>query len=604
MINKYKHITKNYTLKMKTHSAKINSLSEYFRSGLKPATAATAILITLLSLASSASAQTNNILLLIADDFGIDNLSLYNTNAAASIAYLPNITKLGQSGVVFTHFYARPSCSQSRAAIITGRDSFRTGVGMAIVATNTTPALRPNEYTLPRALTTNAPQYALASFGKWHLASTTDLNSPWTTGGWTNFAGFFSPQVASYTNWTKIVNGISFNSTNYTTSDQVNDATNFVVSQGTNRWFLWLAFNAPHQPRHLPPTNLLTSPQYLALSGKSTDISTNGRAYYEAITQALDTEIGRLLAVVPTNTDIIFIGDNGTEVDVQQQPFKNPSVAETTTGNGHAKFTIFEGGARTPLIVTGPDVVSPGRYNESLVNEPDLFSTIQELAGINVAATLPTNVIIDSVSLLPAIKADVIRPTPFILEEQFNQSAAGDGITLRNDRFKLIHWYSHVEKFYDLASDPYEFANLLTAPLSDVAQSNFNALKIQLANYQTLANVDNTRDLVPPPFANSGFFSNGTFVVNAQFQQLTTNGFFPNPNQPGSAQFKSGGTNLNYQVILWRSSELGNPFAWTPVATNLVVGITNNFLLSTNGLLTDANATADHYFYRLTQYVP
>ena len=551
-----------------------------------------------------ASWQTkrHNILLLIADDFGIDNLSIYNTNTAASLPSLPNITALGQSGIAFTHFYARPSCSQSRAAIITGRNSFRNDVGVAI---GTVP-LRTNEYTLPRAFATNAPEYALASFGKYHLSLTTDLNSPWTTAGWTNYAGFFSPGVASYFNWTKISNGVSLNTTVYSTSDQVNDATNFITAQGTNRWFVWLAFNAPHAPRHLPPTNLLTSAKYLALSGASTDISTNGRAYYESMAQALDTEIGRLLKSVDTNdTDIIFIGDNGTEVDVQQLPFKNTNFVATTTGNGHAKFTIYEGGSRTPLFITGPDVVSPGRYNDTLVNEPDLWATIQELAGIDVTATKVTNVVIDSVSLLPAIRADVIRPTPFVIEEQFNQSAAGDGVTLSNGRFKLIHFYSHVEQFYDLANDPYEYTNLLlTLPLSDVAQANYNAIKLKLGDYQTLANTASTRNLLDYPQINSYGFTNGTFSINAQFTQLSTNGFFANPNQPNPVRLSLGGTNLNYQVILWRNADLSNPLGWTPVLTNLVTGITNNFLLSTNGLLTDLNANADHYFYRVSPYIP
>ncbi len=546
--------------------------------------------------------KRHNILLLIADDFGLDNLAIYNTNPAASLPSLPNITSLGQSGIAFTHFYARPSCSQSRAAIITGRDSFRNDVGVALGSV----PLRTNEYTLPRAFTTNAPEYGLASFGKYHLSLTTDLNSPWTTAGWTNYAGYFSPSVASYFNWTKISNGVSFNTTVYSTSDQVNDATNFITSQGTNRWFVWLAFNAPHAPRHLPPANLLTSPQYLALSGTSADISAIGRTYYEAMAQALDTEIGRLLKSVDTNdTDIIFIGDNGTEIDVQQFPFKNAAVPATTSGNGHAKFTIYEGGSRTPLFITGPDVVSPGRYNDTLVNEPDLWATIQELAGIDVAATKVTNVVIDSVSLLPAIRADVIRPTPFVIEEQFNQSATTDGVTLRNDKFKLVHFYSHVEQFYDLAHDPYEYTNLLaTLPLSAEAQANFNAIKLKLGEYQTFANTANTRVLLDYPQINGYGFTNGTFNINAQFTQLSTNGFFPNSNQPYPTRLANGGTNLNYQVILWRNADLGNPLGWTPVLTNLVTGITNSFLLSTNGLLTDVNANADHYYYRISPYIP
>src|SRR5262249_7465640 len=151
----------------------------------------------------------------------------------------------------------------------------------------------------------------------WHLSSTADLNSPLTTGGWTNFAGYFGAAVQNYTNWTKIVNGFSHNTSTYSTTEQANDAISFIQSKGTNRWFVWLAFNAPHGPIHKPPTNLLFTPAYIALPGTTNDISTNGRAYQEAMTQALDTEIGRLLTYVPSNTDIIFLGDNGTEISYQ-----------------------------------------------------------------------------------------------------------------------------------------------------------------------------------------------------------------------------------------------------------------------------------------------
>ena len=551
----------------------------------------------------------HNILLLIGDDIGMENLSIYNTNAAASIPYTPNLTALGQSGVAFTHFYARPSCSVSRASIITGRDAFRTGIGVAIEYPGNTGsyhALGTNEYTLPRAFATNAPEYALASVGKFHLGLSADLNSPWTIGGWTNFVGFLGAATSpSYFSWTEVSNGVSFNSTVYTTSDQVNNATNFIAQQGTNRWFLWLAFNAAHQYRHKPPTNLLTSAKYIALSGTAADISANGRVYYEAMIQALDTEIGRLLKSVDTNdTDIIFLGDNGTEENVQQPPFEVASVPATITGDGHGKFTLYEGGSRTPLIITGPDVGSPGRYNESLVNEPDIWATIQELAGIDVAATIPQGVIVDSVSLLPAIKADVIRPTPFVIEEQFNYSTASDGVALSNGRFKLVHFASHVEQFYDVAHDPYEYTNLLASPLSAEAQANFNAIKLKLGEYQTFANTNYTRNLLDYPQINTFRLTNGVFNLNAQFTQYSTNGVFANSNQQYPTRLANGGTNLNYQVILWRNADLGNPLGWTPVLTNVVTGITNNFLLSTNGWLIDPNANADHYFYRVSPYIP
>jgi arylsulfatase A-like enzyme len=140
-------------------------------------------------MAVSGLAASNNILLIIADDLGADSCELFNsTNTGASLAPTPNLDRLGRSGVLFPNFYTRPSCSQSRACLFTGRESFRTGVGCAIGNnTNNTPALSPGEYTLARAFAANAPQYHLAAIGKWHLSLATDLNSPLTTGGWTNY---------------------------------------------------------------------------------------------------------------------------------------------------------------------------------------------------------------------------------------------------------------------------------------------------------------------------------------------------------------------------------------------------------------------------------
>jgi arylsulfatase A-like enzyme len=566
---------------------------------LAPAFGAAMCLIT-----AQAATPTNNILLIIADDYGADSSELFNsTNTGAHLPPTPNIDKLGREGVLFPNFYARPSCSQSRACVFTGRESFRTGVGCAITSTNLTPALRPGEYTLAKAFATNAPLYSLASFGKWHLAETTDLNSPLTTGGWTNFAGYMGSQVQDYFNWTKVVNGNSQQTSVYATSDEVNDAMAFIQGKGTNLWFVWLAFAAPHAPTHKPPTNLLTSPAYINLSGTTADINTNGRAYFEAMTQAMDTEIGRLLTVVPTNnTDIIFMGDNGTISSYQQPPYLYTNA--TPDGQGHAKYTLYEGGSRTPCFITGPDVATPGQTNYTLVNEVDLFQTIQELAGINVAATLPPNVIIDSKSLLPALQAGAVIPTPFMFGEQFNQHTVADGWTLRNAQFKLIHFYDHIEMLFDLLNDPYENTNLLAAALTPTAQSNLYSLQRLVAPYLTLANTVNTRNLLPCPVVNGVGFTNNVFSVNEQCTQLSSNGSFANANQPGLTQFALGGTNLNYNLILWRSSSLTDPLAWTPVATNLIAGITNNSLLSTNGLIIDTNAIADHYFYQVTPYMP
>ena len=148
---------------------------------------------------------------------------------------------------------------------------------------------------MPKAFTNAALGYSFSQFGKWHLAA--GPNSPRTVGGWTNFAGSIQGAVANYTNWTKVINGANtLNYTNYATTDLVNDATNWIGAKGTNAWFVWAAFNAPHTPFHNPPTNLC--PNYPA------NTLTNSRRQFEAMVEALDTEIGRLLSVVDrANTD-------------------------------------------------------------------------------------------------------------------------------------------------------------------------------------------------------------------------------------------------------------------------------------------------------------
>src|SRR5439155_24844618 len=135
------------------------------------------------------------------------------------------------------------------------------------------------------------------------------------------------------------------------------------------------------------------------LPGTTADINARPTLYYDAMTEALDTEIGELLKVLNrTNTHIIFLGDNGTPNNTLQTPF--PS--------GRGKDTLYEGGIHVPFIVSGPAVVSPNRTNDTLVNMVDVFATILEMAGTSVAAAVPANVVIDGRSLVGALQADTV----------------------------------------------------------------------------------------------------------------------------------------------------------------------------------------------------
>src|SRR6185436_9171668 len=195
------------------------------------------VLIILLGLGISCSAPRTfgashpNILLIIADDYGADSSSLYNTNSSASLPPTPNIVALARSGVLFRNAYANPVCSPTRACLLTGRHGFRTGIGDVITGPGST-TLTAAEFTLPEAFAANASLgYQLAHFGKWHLNNA--AASPNNIGGWPHFAGSLIGALANYTNWTKTINGVSTSGYSvYATTDLVNDAIAWIQSRG------------------------------------------------------------------------------------------------------------------------------------------------------------------------------------------------------------------------------------------------------------------------------------------------------------------------------------------------------------------------------------
>lgn len=496
---------------------------------------------TLLLLALPAIAAPQNILLLIADDYGADSSSLYNSTASgASLPPTPHINSLATNGVVFSRANSYPVCSPTRACLLTGQFGFRTGVGDLIDTGN---ALSAAAFTLPEAFTNAGLPHALAQFGKWHLAN--GPGTPRTVGGWTNYAGCLIGQlVSSYTNWNKTVNGsTTANYTNYATTDLVNDATSWIAARGTNAWFVWAAFNAPHTPLHNPPPALCPSYPVNSL--------TNNRRQYEAMVEALDTEIGRLLAAVNrTNTHIIFVGDNGTPGNLIQPP-------HTST---HAKGTLYEGGTRVPLIISGPQVAHPNRANATPANMVDLFATILDLAGSSVAAAVPTNVTIDGQSLLPLLTA-TNELSRYGYTELFNTNSVNTGNhgqALENPRFKLISFNTGAEEFYDLLADPTETNNLLNTTMTATQAGNYYSLVLKLGNYQT--------GVAPPVIA-------GFAYTNPQFTITVTR-------------------NVTNRYALWRAGDL-DALSWRPLTNAEVV---------TNGAVvrfTDTNATGGRTFYRV-----
>ena len=416
----------------------------------------------------------NNILLIIADDFGVDSHGLYGIGS--STAPTPTINSLASQGVRFDQAWSNPVCSPTRATILTGRYSFRTGVGDALVDN----MISPSEFTVGDAL--QSLGYQTAVIGKWHLGTIASGGLPENM-GFDYFSGHWYGigQLPDYFNWIKYTNSgtSSTTVTTYATTENVNDAIDWINDQenlNPNKpWFLWLAFNAPHKPFHKPPDNLHS---YDYLTGTEVDIQQNTVPYYQAMVEAMDTEINRLLNNVDmSNTNIIFIGDNGTPFAGSVPPADRSRV----------KGKLYQGGIWVPLIISGPVVTNINRSNRALVNTADLFATIIEMAGGGVSNLAPNGTLIDSVSLLPLLNDPAQDELcQYIFSERFNATdAALNGKTMRNGQYKLIRFDSGGERLHlmsnDLALYPIdEIENLLDWPLGSIEQANYEELSDKL----------------------------------------------------------------------------------------------------------------------------
>ncbi|MFY0629566.1 MAG: sulfatase-like hydrolase/transferase [Flavobacteriaceae bacterium] len=378
-----------------------------------------------------------NILLVIADDLGKD--STPNFTEGNIKPNMPNLQSLISSGITFENLWSYPVCTPTRASILTGKYGSKTGVLEVGDVISTA------ETSLQEYISTNTGnEYATAIVGKWHLSN--NASDP-TTMGIDYYAGLLNGGVQSYTNWNLVENGQTTNSTEYTTSKFTDLAIDWVGNQ-TKPWFLWLAYNAPHTPFHLAPTDLHSQGN---LPTDQASIDANPTPYFMSAIEAMDSELGRLLSSLSTeeraNTIIIFIGDNGTPNQVAQFPY----------GTMRAKGSIYQGGVNVPMVVSGIGVHRMGVREDALTHTTDLFATIANIAGTSVQQ------INNSTSFVNLLSDASANERGFVYTER---SSNGVSYAIRNANYKLIVHDSGMEEFYNLTIDAYETSNLIGTTLS------------------------------------------------------------------------------------------------------------------------------------------
>ena len=393
-----------------------------------------------------------NILLIIADDMGLDATPGYSVGTSKPT--MPNLQDLMNSGMRFNNVWSNPVCTPTRATILTGKYGFRTNV------INVGDVLSTSETSLHKVLNTNASEYSHAVIGKWHLSS--DPTHP-TAMGVDYFAGLLGGGVQSYTNWDLNENGVTTTSTAYTTTKFTDLAIDWVSAQ-SQPWFLWLAYNAPHTPFHLPPTNLHNQGD---LPTDEASIDANPLPYYHAMIEAMDSEMGRLLSTMTqedrNNTLIIFVGDNGTPSEVVQVYKSN-----------RAKGAIYQGGVNVPMVISGKNVTRVNETEDALISTTDLFATIADVAAGT--ASYDSG---DSRSFLDLLNSSNSKGRDFVYTEKYNSQTQGPDYTIRNATHKYIYFNTGAEALYDLIENPLESPNLLNENQLPLSASDA-AIKLSL----------------------------------------------------------------------------------------------------------------------------
>jgi arylsulfatase len=301
-----------------------------------------------------------NVVIIFTDDQGYGDVG----NFGATGFTTPNLDKMAQEGMRFTHFYsAQAVCSASRAALLTGCYPNRIGISGALMPWSEN-GIHENEMTIAEMLKEKG--YVTGIFGKWHLGHHEKflplhhgfdeyLGIPYSNDMWpVDFDGSpiteesSRPWKARYPPLPliegneKIRELTSLEDQNILTSLYTEKAVDFIQRHKEEPFFLYLPHSMPHVP-------LGVSTQF---KGKS------DQGMYGDVMMEIDWSVGEILKALRDNdlenhTLVIFTTDNG--------PWLNfGNHAGSTGGLREGKGTSFEGGQRVPCIMKWPETIPAG----------------------------------------------------------------------------------------------------------------------------------------------------------------------------------------------------------------------------------------------------
>jgi arylsulfatase A-like enzyme len=547
-----------------------------------------------LSFVDHASADTPNIVYILADDMGFGDIRSYNANSPVNT---PNIDRIANEGMRFTNAHSPSSvCSPTRYGILTGRYPWRGALQAGVVG-----AFRPSVVESARLTVAEMLQqsgYATAAMGKWHLGlnwattdgfapnsagTNVDYTKPFTAGPINNgFDTYYGDDVINWPPYTMILNdrtiGIpvgngsglpyippggnlpGYVTPGYTTATSLplvlNETESYIAARASQPapFFLYLPLTAPHEPIVPPPE----------LQG------TTGKGNYGDFIATVDWAVGRVLDALEDpngdnntsdsmldNTMIVFTADNGAETHASFS--SSPGFKNGLPLRGD-KATVYEGGHAIPFLVKWDGEVQPGSVSSHMVELNDFMATVADIVDFQ----LPLNAAEDSFNLAPLLRGDstaparnagvqisvsgakIVRQVDSAGNEWklvFTPTDGGLGGTAINPLLPITD-FGQLQMF-NLTADPSETTNLLAGGGSEAMRQKALALQSLL---QQMMNSGRTA-----PTTRTGDY-NGDHVVDASDYLAWKSAF-------GSATASADGNNNGIvdvaDFVIWRKNFLG-----------------------------------------------
>ena len=430
-----------------------------------------------------------NIILILADDLGFNDVSYYNGCAADGSLLTPHIDSLAEEGVAFLNGYAAsPVCSPSRAAIMTGRYSSRYGfeftpypaqaarimnllrkdgelstINLEDVQWDevglTVGGLPNEEITIAEMLQDNG--YYTAHIGKWHLGGFNDGMRPNDQGFddslMLNSSLYFPKNHPDIVNakidsavedmvWASSQYAASFNGSEpfepggYITDYYTDEAVKVIDNNKDRPFFLYLGHFAPHNPLQSLKKDY----------EKHSHMENHTLQVYAGMIEALDRSIGKILSALEKNgltenTLIIFASDNGGAGYIGLDDINKPYRGW--------KLTHFEGGMHIPFFAKWPAKIKKDMKYNKRIHHTDIFSTILGAANIEP----PKEITIDGVNLIPFLTNEK-RGEPH--ETLYWKNVTYQAIIHDNWKLMRSKYPKEKEYLYNLEKDPYEQNNL------------------------------------------------------------------------------------------------------------------------------------------------